>query len=160
MCFFIPKKNIRHELGAEQPFRGWQWLPGSHIFVSFLAEPGPIGDHRIIPKMRGRYSRREPSIKTNKSSREVVKMTSNTAQKLIDAPKVLETMGVNLIEMRCPACKQTQQFKLRGNREHLTSCTSCHTFLMARPVIDQKPNAVKISLDFTIIPTKKLAVVL
>ena len=62
-------------------------------------------------------------------------------------------LGIDLIEMRCPCCHNTQQFKPRNLAPHLTSCAHCKRLLVVHIEIKEKPNAILLRLAITPVQT-------
>ena len=66
-------------------------------------------------------------------------------------------LGLDLLEMRCPVCKHTQQIATRSLSLNptLTGCTHCKTVLVCRLTITEKPNNVLLTLVSTAVPENR-----
>ncbi len=67
----------------------------------------------------------------------------------------LDALGVPLIEMRCPLCRQTQYAKVRGLRPHLSRCCHCHCLLVYSVQTREKPNHVLLTLLVSPVPERQ-----
>lgn len=64
-------------------------------------------------------------------------------------PLTFSKLGLDLMEMRCPQCKHTQQIATRNLSlsPRLTSCTHCKTLLVHNLTVQTKPNHVLLALN-------------
>ena len=61
----------------------------------------------------------------------------------------LGNLGIDLIEMRCPCCHNTQQFKPRNLAPNLTNCAHCKRMLVVQITVKEKSNNILLSLAIT-----------
>ncbi len=61
----------------------------------------------------------------------------------------LSKLGLDLMEMRCPQCKRTQQIATRGLSlsPRLTNCTHCKVLLVHSLTVKTKPNHVLLAIE-------------
>lgn len=56
-------------------------------------------------------------------------------------------MFIPLMEIRCPKCTGTQQLRIDERYRYPTFCCKCNSALVVDKTIQEKPNALKISLN-------------
>lgn len=68
---------------------------------------------------------------------------------------MFDRFGYPTLEMRCPKCSKTQQIKLRNSHPHPTACLHCKNYLFVMPIVQAKPNALKLSLQIVAVDELK-----